>query len=132
MANEKISDMTELAETPAYDDEIPLLDSSANTTKKILISNLLNVKDVDSYVDLESAIATWNADGSDVTLLVKSAQAVDDDLTINGNISIIALKEALITIANTLSDSYEDLLHLSFLCPFVCPFVCPLTGKNHS
>lgn len=56
-------------------------------------------KDVDSFGGLAAAVATWNADGSDVTLQVTTSQtSLSANLTLNSNISLIVLKEGLIPI----------------------------------
>ena len=56
-------------------------------------------KDVDSFGGLASAIATWNADGSDVTLHVGTSQtSLSANLTVNSNISLICLMQGLIPI----------------------------------
>lgn len=56
-------------------------------------------KDVDSFGGLASAIATWNADGSDVTLHVGTSQTnLSANLTVNSNIFLIGLKQGLIPI----------------------------------
>lgn len=47
MADKKISDLTDLAVTPAIDDVLPIVDTSATTTKKITWSNLQGFLDHD-------------------------------------------------------------------------------------
>lgn len=56
-------------------------------------------KDVDSFGGLATAIAIWNADGSDVTLHVGTSQtSLSANLTVNSNISLICLMQGLIPI----------------------------------
>lgn len=113
--DEKIADLTALT-TPAYNDVIPIVDSSVIATKGITIANLLNFKDVDFYGGLAAAVATWNADGSDVTLLVKSSQDLTENLTVNDNITLIVTHEALIdgSITLTINGPFEHGLSQCF------------------
>lgn len=54
---------------------------------------------VDAYGGLAAAVAIWNADGSDVTLEVRTSQtSLSANLTVNSNISLISFKQGLISI----------------------------------
>ena len=56
MADQKISELTELAETPASGDELAIVDASESETKRISYANLFSGHDIGSDVQAHSAL----------------------------------------------------------------------------
>jgi len=77
MANKKISELTPLSATPAGDDVVPLVDTSASATKSVTVSNLLASKADSSH---SHAI-------SDVTSLQTSLDAKQATVTAGDGLS---------------------------------------------
>lgn len=108
-ADQKISELTDLAAKPASDDELVIFDSSTGLTKKVDYTYFEDIKNVNLYGGLTAAVGSIGA--TETTLLITDSQTIVDDLSIpttmqlvvtrGGDISVVAGK--VLTINGTIS-----------------------------
>jgi len=79
-ADQKISELTDLAAKPASDDKLVIYDSSTGSTKRVDYTYLEDIKNVNLYGGLTAAVASFGS--TEVTLLITDAQTVTDNLSI--------------------------------------------------
>ena len=88
MADTKISALTELAATPATDDEFAVVDTSAGSTKRISAANLVSLQDART-----------------ATLTSKTINDASNTLTINSANSTVTIDSATATLTVDLSEA---------------------------
>lgn len=99
MVDKKISALTELAETPAADDVVAIVDTSLTETKKITPANLLGSVDYDlvsgndAATDVTGAQLETMSDGS-------NADALHTHSTFTGNMIFTPVDVAMVNGAN--------------------------------
>jgi hypothetical protein len=101
MADTKISALTELAEAPADNDVLAIVDTSATATKKIQASNLKSGLQRKVFYTVGPADADYITDGTADEVQIQ--QAIDAANTAGGG--VVYLKEGTYTLTNAASAS---------------------------
>jgi hypothetical protein len=106
MANKKISELTPLGATPAGDDVVPLVDTSASATKSVTVSNLLASKADSSHTHAISDVTNLQTslDAKQATVTAGDGLSFSGD-TLNAEVTQAELDaKAATSHTHTLSD----------------------------
>lgn len=98
-ADETVAEQTALGAQPATDDSFLVWDTSTGLQKKVTYSNMVDIKNADSYGGLTAAVAAIST--TVTTIICNSAQTITDDLSVPTTLTLICTQECSLNPANT-------------------------------